>query len=207
MVGVDVSKEQIAQARQIQSQSLSKGNSTSQSVEYIVQDVSTLSGAELGEFDIITANHLLCYSQSEEELRSMLVATSSCLKRGGRFVGVREILRDDGKTEPRVEGELKGGPMFSYELVPQVPGQPCRDFCHCKFTFRNMDGSVYSFTNFPVFESTMRRMFNENGFKINKFGPELTCSPEGRKTFPPDFIKTLTDGYGQIMWYFDVTKK
>ncbi|ORU94995.1 MAG: hypothetical protein A6F71_10195 [Cycloclasticus sp. symbiont of Poecilosclerida sp. M] len=106
-----------------------------------------------------------------------------------------------------MKGELPGGPMFSYELVPVPKDQQFQDYCHCKFSFRNSDGSTFGFTTFPIRESTMIDMFIEEGFKINSIGPCLSCSPEGHKLFPPDFIRSLTEDYGKLLCYFDVTKE
>ncbi|ORU94996.1 MAG: hypothetical protein A6F71_10200 [Cycloclasticus sp. symbiont of Poecilosclerida sp. M] len=76
VVGVDISEQQIAHAREIgHGNHLLQG--TGCKIEYIVQDASTVDGAELGVFDVVIAVHLLCYSQNGEELRRMLKAVSS----------------------------------------------------------------------------------------------------------------------------------
>ena len=62
------------------------------------------------------------------------------------------------------------------------------------------------FINYAVRESTMLRMFHDNGFKVNSCGPILSCSPEGRKLFPATFIDKVTDEFGKFLWYFDITK-
>ena len=99
--------------------------------------------------------------------------------------------------------------MFSYKLPPNPDSgedQQYEDFCRCEMNFGNSDGSTYGFTVFPVHESTMTMMFAEAGLKINSMGPRLSCSPEGRELFPPDFIEALTDDWVKIIWYFDATK-
>ena len=178
-------------------------------IEYIKQDISTINdGANIGQFDVVIAAHVLCYAQSQNELKCMLSAASSCLKKGGRLVGVRECLSPPSKGQVlmKVKGDLKGGPMFSYELIPSGDSEECHDFCVCKQCFRNSDGFTYAFTTFPVSESTMVEMFVEAGFKVKSIGTQLSCSPEGYKLFPLDFIKTLIDDWGKIICYFDVVK-
>ena len=170
---------------------------------------------KLGQFDVILAVHLLCYSRNIDELRNMLHNVSLCMKKGGRFIGVRECMTKgaDGKLLqlPSVKGDLEDGPMFAYKLIPNSTVShneaqtQFNDFCQCKLSLRNSHESPFTFTNFPVYESTMIRMFAEAGFKINLTGWLLSCSTEGQKLFPNDFIKTLTADWGSLMWYFDVT--
>ena len=210
IVGVDISQQQINIAREIE-RCNPRAKNTSCTIEYIVQDVMNIDGAEIGQFDVILAPHILCYSRNREELQRMLKAMSSCLKRNGRLIGLRECLDSAtrGKASMKVKGELVGGPMYSYELVPSADSDKDlhpQDFCQCKFAFRNSDGTPWAFTTFAVRELTMIEMFIEAGFKVNSIGPRLSCSPEGHRLFPPDFIKKHLDDLGKFYNYFDVTK-
>ena len=205
VVGIDISEQQIVCAQEIQRSNPLLGTVQ---IEYIKQDVSTIDGANIGQFDVVIAVHVLCYAQGQNELKRMLSAASSCLKKGGRLVGVREGFNSASKEQVsmKVKGDLKGGPMFSYELMPSGDSGECHDFCACKFCFGNSDGSTFGFTSFVVSESTMVEMFFEAGFEVKSIGTQLSCSPEGYKLFPLDFIKTLTDDWGKIIYYFDVVK-
>ena len=197
VVGIDLSEQQILQARQLTDDDCN--------IEYRVQDITTVNAEEVGQFDVIFAAHVFCYSQSKEELRQMLDVASSCLKKGGRLIGIRECLdsASKGRVMDKTKGEIEGGPMFAYEILD---GHEAKDFSRCSVSFRNEDQVTSTFTVFPVHESTMLQMFAEAGFKVNSAGPRLTCSPEGREIFPPHFIRGLTDEWGQLMWYFDATK-
>lgn len=212
IVGVDISQQQINLAREIERCNPTFGaENTGRTIEYIVQDAMNIDGAEIGQFDVVLAPHVLCYSQNLEELRRMLKAASSCLKKGCHLIGLRECLdsASRGKASMKAKGDLIGGPMYSYKLVPRTDcneDQHPQDFCQCKFAFQNSDGSMYTFTTFAVHELTMIEMFVEAGFKVNSIGPRLSCSPEGCRLFPPDFIKKLTDDLGKLYCYFDVTK-
>ena len=205
VVGIDLSEEQIASAHAIE-----KGNPTG--ITYHVRDVVDIKAPEYGEFDVVIAVHLLCYADNPDKLHRMLQAISVCLKKGGRCIGVRETL-DSASKGPilmKLKEEIVGGPMLSYEVIPQadsiVNSQDCDDYCACCNEFRNSDGSTMKFINYAVRESTMLRMFHDNGFKVNSCGPILSCSPEGRKLFPATFIDKVTDEFGKFLWYFDITK-
>ena len=211
IVGLDISPEQIALAQEFERRDPAFGTKKPSSViQFMVRDASSLTKAEeLGQFDVVLAVHLLCSCQNRDEMRSMLVSISSRLKKGGRLVGVCECLdtKSKGQAPRRVFGELKGGPMFSYEMIPSGKDKQCLDFCRCDFSFRNSDQSSYSLTTFPVREGTLREMLVDTGFQVDSIGPQLTCSPEGRGLFPSDLLNTLIEEYGAAMCYFDATKK
>lgn len=199
VVGVDISPDQIELARR----------DSPKSIQFIVRDVLALTEAEeLGEFDVVLGSYLFSSSQSRNELKSMLKATSSRLKKGGRLVGVCECwgTKSKGLTPRSVFGEVKGGPMFSWEVTPIGKDQQIQDFCPRKYVFRNSDQSTFSVTGYPVHEETLQEMLTDTGFCVNSMGLELTCSPEGRELFPPDFIKSLIEEYGKGMLYFDAIK-
>ena len=208
VVGIDISEEQIAVACK-----MGEGNGDHQSnIEYHVKDVMDIRTPEYGKFDVIIAVHLLCYADNPEKLQRMLQAVSVCLKKGGRCIGVRECLDSalKGPVSMKMKEEIKNGPMLAYQIIPQsneiVDSKDCDDFCACINEFRNPDGSIIKFTNYVVSESTMIKMFNDAGFEVNTCGPMLTCSPEGQKMFPADFIDKVTNDYGKLLWYFDITK-
>ena len=209
VVGIDISEEQIAVACKMDEDN---GDHNSFGIEYHVKDVMDIRTPEYGKFDVIIAVHLLCYANNPKKLQDMLQAVSICLKKGGRCIGVRECLNSalKGPVSMKMNEEIKNGPMLAYEIIPQsdeiVNSKDCEDFCACINEFRSSDGSIIKFTNYAVSESTMVKMFNDAGFEVNTCGPMLTCSPEGRKMFPPDFIEKVTKDYGKLLWYFDITK-
>ena len=205
VVGIDLSEEQVASAYAIE-----KGNPTG--ITYYARDVMDIKAPEYGEFDVIIAVHLLCYADNPDKLQCMLQAISVCLKKGGRCIGVREILdsASKGPVLMKLKDEIVGGPMFSFEIIPQtdniVDSQDCDDYCACCNEFRNSNGLTMKFINYVVRESTMLGMFDDAGFKVNLCGPILSCSPEGRELFPPAFIDKVINEYGKTLWYFDITK-
>ena len=205
VVGIDLSEEQVASAYAIE-----KGNPTG--ITYYARDVMDIKAPEYGEFDVVIAVHLLCYADNPDKLQRMLQAILVCLKKGGRCIGVREILdsASKGPVLMKLKAEIVGGPMFSFEIIPQtdniVDSQDCDDYCACCNEFRNSNGLTTKFMNYVVRESTMLGMFDGAGFKVNSCGPMLSCSPEGRKLFPPAFIDKVINEYGKTLWYFDITK-
>ncbi|XP_019862110.1 PREDICTED: uncharacterized protein LOC109590655 [Amphimedon queenslandica] len=209
VVGIDLSEEQIAVACKMDEDN--DGHHSS-GIEYYTKDVIDIKTPEYGEFDVIIAVHLLCYADNPEKLQRMLQAVSVCLKKGGRCIGVRECLDSalKGPVSMKMKEEIKNGPMLAYQIIPQsdeiVDSKDCDDFCACINEFRSSDGSIIKFKNYAVSESTMIKMFNDAGFEVNACGPMLTCSPEGKKMFPPNFIDKVTNNYGKLLWYFDITK-
>ena len=209
VVGIDLSEELIAIACKMDEDN--DGHHSS-GIEYYARDVLDIKTPEYGEFDVIMAVHLLCYADNPEKLQRMLQAVSVCLKKGGRCIGVRECLdsASKGPVSLKMKEEIKNGPMLAYQIIPQsdevVDSKDCEDFCACINEFRSADGSIIKFKNYAVSESTMIKMFNDAGFEVNTCGPMLTCSPEGKKIFPPDFIEKVTNDYGKLLWYFDITK-
>ena len=206
VVGIDLSEEQIAVACGMDDGNHSAG------IEYHAKDVMDIRTPEYGEFDVIIAVHLLCYADNPEKLQRMLQAVSVCLKKGGRCIGVRECLDSTlkGPVSMKMKEEIKNGPMLAYQIIPQsdeiVESKDCDDFCACLNEYQNSDGSIIKFTSYAVKESTMIKMFNDAGFEVNTCGPMLTCSTEGTKMFPADFINKVTNDYGKLLWYFDITK-
>lgn len=78
VVGVDVSARMIDLARQ-------EEVAHPLGIEYLVHDAQTL---DLGEqFDLVTADYLLNYARTAEELLQMCRVIAQALKPGGRFVG------------------------------------------------------------------------------------------------------------------------
>lgn len=77
-VGIDISPEMIVLAQQ-------KEVEDPLGVDFHAADAAAL--AESGEFDLLTAVHLLNYAATREELVRMLRGIRGQLKEGGRFVG------------------------------------------------------------------------------------------------------------------------
>jgi SAM-dependent methyltransferase len=77
VVGVDISTDMIAQARQAE-------GAQPLGIEYHVQDALQLRPA--GEFDLVTAVYLLNYASSREALLGMFRAVYGQLRENGRFV-------------------------------------------------------------------------------------------------------------------------
>ena len=203
VVGVDISPDQIAQALAFeQRRDSSKARSN---IQFIVRDASTLAEAEeLGQFDVVLAVHLLGCAQSRNKMRSMLKSISSRLKKGGRLVGVCGSLssKSRGLAPRKIHFELEGGPIVSYETIPNGKDQRFLDFCQRNY----IDQNFYSVTEYPVHEETLQVMLNEAGFRIDSMAARLTCSPEGREVFPSDFIDTVIEKYGNSALHFDTTK-
>ena len=175
----------------------------------MVRDASTLAEAEeLGQFDVVLAVHILCCAQSRDKMRSMLDSASSRLKKGGRFVGVCGCLssKSHGLTPTKIHLELEGGPMTSYETIPNGKDQQFLDFCRRNHVFRNADQSYYYLSEYPVHEETLQEMLAEAGFRVDSMVARLTCSPEGRELFPSDFVDSVIEKYGNTELYCDATK-
>lgn len=212
VVGIDMSELQIEKARE---KSVIKCNKTAQSshahsvISYDVRDVLSTKGPEYGQFDMVIGIHIVCFADTSDKLFRMIQFAACSLKKGGRFVGVRECLDSAAKgpilTKMRVECNNGQGLVFGYEMELNEQGQPY-DYCKCLNHFRNSDGSSLTLTNYLVSEDTMIAMFTRAGFHINFMGPCLSCSPEGTKMFPERFLKCLVEEWGKYMWYFDVTK-
>ena len=207
VVGVDISPDQIAQALAFeQRRDSSKARSN---IQFIVRDASTLAEAEeLGQFDVVLAVHLLGCAQSRNKMKSMLKSVSSRLKKGGRLVGICGSLssKSHGPAPRTIHLELEGGPMMSYETIPDGKGQQFPDFCQRKYVFRNADQAYYYLTEYPVHEETLQEMLAEAGFRVDSMVAQLTCSPEGREMFPSDLVDSVIEKYGNSELYYDATK-
>lgn len=79
VAGVDVSRELIERAREIET-------ARKEGIEYLVCDVAELE--VLGSFDVATAVHLLHYAQSRQHLSRICARIFANLRPGGRFVSV-----------------------------------------------------------------------------------------------------------------------
>lgn len=89
VVGVDISKEQIAQARAIEAEH-------PLGITYFQSDASNLPLDE--QFDLVVAVYLLHYALSTEHLRSMCMEIADHLKPGARFISYQ--LNPDFSREP-----------------------------------------------------------------------------------------------------------
>lgn len=202
VVGIDISQLLIEKAKT----HLAK---ETQNITFIAKDVLDIDEQDFAEqFDIVISIHLLCYANTPDKLFRMLKIISSCMKKGGRFFGVRECLdsSEKGPAPYKVKAEVKGGngPIVSYEL--NLENNSPKDYCNCRYHFLNSDRSVYDFSVFPVRESTMIDMFLQTGFAVNSCGPRISCSPEGTKLFPKDFMDAFINDWGRLLWYYDTTK-
>jgi SAM-dependent methyltransferase len=103
VVGVDVSSQMVALARQAE-------EAQPLGIEYRVADAMTL--GKIGEFDRVTAAYLLHYAKDREELRRMVRTVYDNLKPGQRFVAsVANLLRP---PQPVVDHRKYG---FSFRLM------------------------------------------------------------------------------------------
>lgn len=199
VLGIDLSEEHIRYARE------ATDSSTYSTIEYLVGDASTYNDVSLhGQFDIVFAVHLICYAQNMDILTSMLRLAMSCLKKGGKMFGVREVLDTamKGPAIPYIKEEMtEGGIMFFCQI-----DHPQTDFTPSTHAFRNSDGTEISFINYMVSEATMIKAFTSVGFEIDTIGPLLTCTPKGMKMFPREFMRKILEDWGKMMWYFKVTK-
>ena len=156
-VGVDISEEMIKDARRIElDQPLG--------IHYYIDDASKF--VHDHEFDLVTAQYLFCYADSERKLLDFCENINKNTKPGGKFVSVTTFLDDTCKMENMSLG---------YKFVPCFMGDQ-------KTTLddgRKVDVTLYSgdlkskccFPNFLWKSETIGSLLQSTGFCSIKFRP------------------------------------
>lgn len=172
VVGVDVSREMIHQAKQIEVEEPLE-------IEYRVDDVANL-GA-IGVFDLLTAVYLLQYAASETELQQMADTFYQNLKTGGRFV---TITGQPDLTPAHMAAQAGYG-------VTITPQGPLKDGVSIQNTITVPEGEV-QFTNYHWSRATYEHIFKRAGFSRLTWHP-MQISADGTALYPPDFWQAFRE--------------
>jgi ubiquinone/menaquinone biosynthesis C-methylase UbiE len=173
VVGVDISTEMIARARQAEA-------SAPIGVEYVLSDVATV---DLGrEFDVAYCSYLFNYARSRDELRALVESVARLLRPGGLVVGCNDYPDNPVAHYQRYRpyGFVKMG------AADPVEGSPIT------YRFFNTDGTVFELDNYYISTDVYREAFAAAGFSAFEWVmPEV--SPEGRAAFAPGYWDAFLD--------------
>jgi SAM-dependent methyltransferase len=167
VVGVDISPEMIALARQAEA-SMPIG------VEYIRADVATVDLDQ--EFDVAFCSYLFNYARSRDELQALVANVAHLLRPGGLVVGCNDYPDNPPADYDRYRpyGFLKSGAAEPDE------GSPIH------YCFFNADGTVAELDNYYLPTDAYRDTFAAAGFtSFDWVMPEV--SPEGLAAFAPGY--------------------
>jgi SAM-dependent methyltransferase len=167
VVGVDISAEMIALARQAE-------EATPLGAEYVVADVAA---AELGEqFDIAFCSFLFNYAADRAQLRSLIESVARLVRPGALVVGCNDYPDNPsaGYDRYRPYGFVKRG-----EATPAEGST-------ITYQFFNADGTTFEIDNYYLSTEVYRREFAAAGFtSFDWVMPDV--SAEGRAAFDPGF--------------------
>jgi len=200
VAGVDLSANMIELAQQT--------SKDFPNVHFHVCDAANLDAVLSEKFDVIIAVHVFCYATDMMQLQAMVRSAVSCLKVGGRIVGVRECITTRPSIDQSIDLPITAkqcccacGPLYvGYTIDDLYP----EDFCTCKLSYGNSDGSNMNFINYAVSEATMKKVFSEEGLHVVQSGTMLewdASAPTG--VIPDDMISGVVNDYGSLMWFFD----
>lgn len=161
--GIDVSEEMLQKAVKDDASSSIVFNK----VDLIGDSICSNLNVSEGFFDIAISVWVLCYAKNEKELRGIVRNIARALKSGGRFCCV---LMDPGLTvedcknlrkhhftyipEDQTKEKFSVGDKLMYTLLDPVTGN-----------------KVVELPNYYFDETTLRRVFTEEGFRINMNNP------------------------------------
>ena len=163
VVGVDVSGEMITDAEKYESEN-------PLGIKYHVHDASNYVYGH--PFDLVTAQYLLCYAETEQKLSNFCVNAHQNTKPGGRFVTVTTVLEESCKMEDM---------DYGYRFVPckeWVDTNGAEDGVKANITLYSGDlNSQCTFPNFLWKPQTISRLLYNSGFTSVSVIPILSSVP------------------------------
>jgi SAM-dependent methyltransferase len=163
VVGVDISTEMIALARQSEI-------AEPIGVAYVVADVATV---EVGDpFDVAFCSYLFNYARSRTELRALLENVARLLRPGGVVVGC-----NDYPDNPPLHYER----YLPYGFAKRGSPEPTEGST-ITYRFFNPDGTVFELDNYFLPSEAYLSEFEAAGFEGFSWVPP-DVSPEGRAAF------------------------
>jgi SAM-dependent methyltransferase len=167
VVGVDISPEMIALARQAEA-------SDPIGVEYVRADVATVDLDQA--FDVAFCSYLFNYARSRDELQAVVANVGHLLRPGGLLVGCNDYPDNPPAHYDRYR---------PYGFVKTGPAEPAEGST-IRYRFFNPDGTEFELDNYYVSTDAYRGTFATAGFtSFNWIMPEV--SPEGRAAFAPGY--------------------
>jgi ubiquinone/menaquinone biosynthesis C-methylase UbiE len=167
VVGVDISAEMIALARQAE-------EAAPIGVEYVRADVASVDVDE--QFDIAFCSYLFNYASSRPELRTLVGSVVRLVRPGGLVVGCNDYPDNPPAHYDRYR---------PYGFVKVGAAQPSEGST-ITYRFFNLDGTVFELDNYYLAPETYRTEFADAGFaSFDWIMPEV--SPEGRSAFAPGY--------------------
>jgi SAM-dependent methyltransferase len=173
VVGVDISPEMVALARQAEA-------AEPLGAEYVVADVATV---DIGEqFDVALCSFLFNYARSRDQLRSLVKGVAGLLRPGGRVIGCNDYPDNPPTHFDRYR---------PYGFVKFGTAEP-REGSTITYRFYNPDGSVFEIDNYYLPTEAYRSEFRLAGFTSFDWVMP-TVSAEGRSTFTPGYWDAYLD--------------
>jgi toxoflavin synthase len=167
VVGVDISAEMVALARQAET-------ADPIGVEYLQSDVSIVGTEE--HFDVAFCSYLFNYARSRDELRSLIESVARLLRPGGLVVGCN----DYPDNPPTHYERYRPYGFIKIAVLEPAEGSTIR------YRFFNPDGSVFELDNYFLPTDMYKQEFEAAGFKaFDWVMPQV--SPEGRAMFESGF--------------------
>ena len=173
VVGVDVSKEMIEEAKKL-GDPADAASGSSNSLTYITANATDLSAYmplsnQKEGFDVVTCQYLFPYASNKEELFQMIKAAFVGLKLGGSFVGVTTCL------DPARPLKAKSS-MFGIQMTweGESEGVALFDGVCVQITLLDANGqSTVSFPNYFWSKDTITKLLSKAGFTGIKWQEEV----------------------------------
>ncbi len=173
VVGVDISPEMVALARQAE-------ETEPLGAEYVVADVATV---DIGEqFDVALCSFLFNYARSRDQLRSLVKGVAGLLRPGGCVIGCNDYPDNPPSHFDRYR---------PYGFVKFGGAEP-QEGSTITYRFFNPDGSVFEIDNYYLPTEAYRHEFGLAGFTSFDWVMP-TVSAEGRSTFAPGYWDTYLE--------------
>lgn len=169
VVGIDISKEQIKIARDIEKE-------RPLGIKYVVGDVKKLDIKKLGTFNLVTAVFLLNYAKNKEELYKMC----------------RNISNITNEFATITANPFCPGFRYrKYEITKRVLGK-LREGCKIKVTFYKDRKPYVNFYNYYWSKETYQEILKKSGFKKIRFIKPI-ISKEGYEKFGKNFWRQFLE--------------
>ena len=203
MVGVDVSKEMIEEAKKIGDPEAAV-TGISSALTYVAANATDLSAYmsmchQKGGFDVVTCQYLFPYASNQEELFQMIKAAFVALKPGGSFVGVTTCL-DPAKPPPKAKSSMFGIQM-TWE--GESEGVALFDGVCVQITLLDAKGqSTVSFPNYFWSKDTITKLMSKAGFTGIEWREEICDKMD---TAGQEWFQKACEDYGGCGYF--VAKK
>ncbi len=146
VIGVDISKNMINRAREIEA-------AAPLGLEYQIRDVSK--SWQIGHFDIVTAVYLFLYASTEQALTAMCHTIYDNLRPGGQFVSMT--------LSPNMSAEDSS--IYEKYGVIITPEEAFRDGTTITFTIDTPGGGAFELSNFYWLQETYEKALQHAGFQ------------------------------------------